>query len=86
MENIATPTFRFITDSGHGWLEVPRLLLKSIDFTPSTYSYYNDHSDLVYLEEDSDAPKFKEAFGKEFKTIHHHTETDCFIRRLGRTL
>jgi hypothetical protein len=52
---------RWITDAGHGWLEVSFAELAEVgagiaDF--SDYSYINRKLGLLYLEEDSDAPRF----------------------------
>lgn len=49
---------RFISDPGHGWLEVPLALLKDlgIDRNITPYSYLNNG--LAYLEEDCDYGTF----------------------------
>jgi len=68
--------FEFHIDAGHGWLKVHINDLKELNLTDkiSVYSYY-DHP-YVYLEEDSDAVKFwnayKKKYGKElkYKTIY----------------
>jgi len=47
---------RFISDPGHGWVEIPKGLLTTLGISPariSTYSYQNDTH--IYLEEDCDA-------------------------------
>jgi len=53
-------------DKAHGWLEVPyRLLVKlGIHIYISEYSYRNGN--ITYLEEDSDAYTFIEAYFKFF--------------------
>ena len=54
-------TLRFISDSAHGWLEVPTVDVAAAGVTPSRYSYIDGHSGLTYLEEDCDAPKYLDA-------------------------
>jgi hypothetical protein len=49
----------FFSDNGHGWLEVPKTLIKSLGVKVTTFSYQN--GDNGYLEEDSDAPRFMRA-------------------------
>jgi len=55
------PTYRFISDPGHGWLEVPVTVLRqlAIDKAISPYSYIAD--DKAYLEEDCDSSVFATA-------------------------
>jgi len=75
-------TYTFFNDPGHGWLEVPRSELPP-GFTPSEYSY--QRGDLVYLEEDCDAPPF--IIHHKLKPIQleeHHTDDECFVRSLER--
>jgi len=51
--------FTFHTDPSHGWLEVPVVDLIAIGFAPSDFSAYSyRQGDVVYLEEDCDAPVF----------------------------
>ena len=68
-------TLRFISDPGHGWLEVPAALCKTLrlgkDF-PSREGFF-------YLEEDSDCTEFDRAakrHGVKFVTPEH--EVDSF--------
>ena len=62
-------TYRFISDPGHGWLEVPLAELSILPYPPSSYSYRNDG--FAYLEEDCDAPLFLRAkFGDESSDWH----------------
>ena len=49
--------FTWVSDPGHAWLQVEADLINDLQWTNvSKYSYYDD--EYVYLEEDSDAPKF----------------------------
>jgi hypothetical protein len=52
---------RYITDPGHGWLEVPRGLLEILGIQDkiTRYSYINNG--YVYLEEDLDMQTFVQA-------------------------
>lgn len=47
----------FISDPGHGWLQVSRAQYEKSGITASCYSYQSP-SGKVYLEEDCDAPNF----------------------------
>ena len=62
--------FTFISDAGHGWLEVPIELIKKLGIAKdiSDYSYVKDGK--VYLEEDSDASIFVEAYKDTYGSIH----------------
>jgi len=54
--------FRFISDPGHGWLEVPRSLLVELEIVEDITPYSYQNKGLVYLEEDCDASKFFAAY------------------------
>ena len=54
---------RFISDAGHGWLEVPTIDVIKAGITPSKYSYIDAESCLAYLEEDRDASAYLTAIG-----------------------
>ena len=60
----ASKVYTFHNDPGHGWLEVDRAEIDALGIaqTISRYSYQNGTK--VYLEEDSDAGKFMEAYKK----------------------
>jgi hypothetical protein len=52
-------TFTFHTDPSHGWLEVPVTELLKALLTPGNFSAYSyQQGNVVYLEEDCDAPVF----------------------------
>ena len=81
-------TYRFITDPGHGWLEVPRAELDALGIANqiSAYSYQRD--DMTYLEEDCDFAVFhraKEAAGQPYqdKIVRVYQE-NTFVRDLPR--
>jgi hypothetical protein len=49
---------RFISDPGHGWLEVPTADVIKAGIVVSSYSYVDTKRGLTYLEEDCDASKY----------------------------
>jgi len=60
---MASTTFKFWIDPGHGWLQVAWYDMKAVGLNPrdfSRYSYRNGNQ--FYLEEDCDAPKFIAAY------------------------
>lgn len=77
--------FKFISDPGHGWIEVPRKLLVLLNISDkiSGFSYQDAHK--VYLEEDRDASFFLNAFRKEFgeePLLEEIYQENTFIRDL----
>lgn len=70
-------TYRFISDPGHGWLEVPlsELMLMDIAKHISPYSYQK--GDMAYLEEDCDAGVFVHALkhsGTPYEFVEVHQD------------
>ena len=61
--------YRFITDPGHGWLEVPRSEVVASGANISPCSYYDPKTRMVYLEEDADAPAFLKATGRKWSSL-----------------
>ena len=57
---------RFISDPGHGWLEVPMGTIRylGIEHKISGFSYRK--GDMAYLEEDCDAPTFIDAYRNRY--------------------
>ena len=82
--------FVFHGDPGHAWLEVPLSLIKEygLEKDISPYSYVNEKSRMVFLEEDSDMPKFLKAFQRETGLIpdlfDNYTKSDSRVRQLPR--
>jgi len=77
--------FRFFTDDGHGWLEVPllQLLQMGIAHEISRFSYMK--GDYVYLEEDIDINVFLSRFTNDQYTLEHfHVRGDAPIRQYKR--
>jgi hypothetical protein len=73
--------FTFYADPGHGWLKVPRPLLKDLGIAGqiSRFSYQN--SGAVYLEEDCDAGLFKDAWeARNGGSIHDYVTTETTDR------
>ena len=82
-------TYRFITDPGHGWLEVPVADLATVGLKPtdfSRFSYQSRDGVMLYLEEDCDATKFINEYyaryGRPDMTEEYQPTT--FIRNLKR--
>jgi hypothetical protein len=61
-------TFNAHNDAGHGWLAVPRDLLKElgIEKSISEYSYQSKSGKTVYLEEDADGTLFQKRYEEKF--------------------
>lgn len=84
----ATPTpntvYRFISDPGHGWLEVPMAEVRSLGILPSPYSYVSPDGQLAYLEEDCDAALFIKAkwgrdymAGRDWSEVYFNHDAPC---------
>jgi hypothetical protein len=78
-------TLTFHADPAHGWLEVNRADLETLNIAHkiSRCSYQKD--DRVFLEEDCDAAHFIRAAGEKgwtIKTTEKHTNGNSFIRNL----
>ena len=67
------PKYRFISDIGHGWLEVPikELLDMGIENKITNFSYMK--GDYAFLEEDCDATTFAKAKNWSSKDISDNT-------------
>lgn len=79
--------YKFITDAGHGWLAVPRQEVETLGLEISHYSYQDNETGMVYLEEDCDAAVFidaKENLGHKIQFHEIDYPNDCFIRNLDR--
>lgn len=61
MSEIQTKVYNFISDPGHGWLEVPVEEVKALALDITPYSYVDNRKGLAYLEEDLDAGVFVNA-------------------------
>ena len=54
--------YRFISDPGHGWLEVTQAEIDSLGLTKEISAYSYRRGKMVYLEEDGDMGKFLRAY------------------------
>lgn len=80
-------TLDYLQDPGHGWIaaDIERLRALGIAEKISHYSYRD--GDLVWLEEDCDAPLFVGALrsaGIAYTIKETHTRGDAFVRSLPR--
>lgn len=84
---MATSGFIFISDAGHGWLQVLPNEIRALGLEDqiSEYSYYNPETNLVYLEEDCDAPLFLNAYRAKYGDEIQFKETHVGDEWIGRT-
>ncbi len=57
------PPYHWITDPSHGWLIVSSQDLEASGFAPSRASFTDPSRQVVYLEQDCDAPGYLAAIG-----------------------
>ena len=62
-ERKASEVFEFYEDESHGWLEVPKSLLKELGISDQISSYSYQKGDMAYLEEDADMSLFVNTYG-----------------------
>lgn len=82
-----TVSYRFISDSGHGWMEVPTVDVAKAGFVPSAYSYHDPETGKTYLEEDCDMAGYLKASSikdSELKLVEVYYDGDAWIRELPR--
>ena len=75
--------FKFYQDPGHGWVKVPKALLKEIGIDEQISSYSYMRGDWAYLEEDCDLMTFRiamKAAGKHVYLDELHTNKNSKIR------
>jgi hypothetical protein len=82
-------TLRFISDSAHGWLEVPTVDVAAAGVTPSRYSYIDATTGMTYLEEDCDATHYLDTVhgGEDFDGNYYedvNIDGLCWVRDLPR--
>jgi hypothetical protein len=75
--------YRFFTDPGHGWLEVPRSEVVASGAKISSYSYCDPVTDMAYLEEDADAWAFLKATGRDWSSLPVVEVNSSMPRRLA---
>ena len=79
--------FRFISDPGHGWLEVPIQLIDVLGIKDKISQYSYRRGFAAYLEEDCDAPEFIRACRAQGITVEYddiYEEQQSLIRRYQR--
>jgi hypothetical protein len=70
-------TYRFISDPGHGWLEVPLEEIRELNIGQHISPYSYQSGDLAYLEEDCDAGVFIHALkhaGRDYQIVDVHQD------------
>lgn len=81
-------TFTFHTDPSHGWLEVRTSELFKVGLLPSDFSAYSyQQGNVVYLEEDCDAPMFIRSYEQHFgpiSVVEKFNNYSHWIRKLPR--
>ena len=79
-------TYRFISDPGHGWLEVPRAELDSLGIAHKISEYSYQKGELAYLEEDCDFAVFHAAKAARAEPVQYSElyQENTFIRNLPR--
>lgn len=78
-------TYRFISDGGHGWAEIPTTAVLAAGIRPSRYSYYDPASGMTYLEEDCDVGRFLDATANPDQGFTDvYVPGDCWVRDLPR--
>lgn len=63
--------FRFISDPGHGWIEVPMKLIEVLGIKSKISAYSYRKGDMAYLEEDCDAYEFVQACKAQGITVEY---------------
>jgi hypothetical protein len=77
--------FTFYSDPGHGWVAVPKALLRDLGIAGRITPYSYQRGATAFLEEDCDASTFivaMKAAGRPFKFDERHDNRDSFIRAL----
>ena len=62
----ATKSYKFHSDPGHGWLQVPRSEIGKLGIEDEISSYSYQCRDSVYLEEDCDLYRFVKAYERKY--------------------
>lgn len=71
---------RFISDPGHGWVEVPIALLKKLRLGTD----FARRGDFCYLEEDDEAPRLDRALTRNnVEVVYANHEVDDFDAWIG---
>ena len=74
---------RYITDSGHGWLEVDLRVFPMAGNYGTGFGYIDSEQGYIYLEEDCEMGAFLRDHPSERQMIVHvNVDGDAFVRRL----
>ena len=76
--------YDFYNDPGHGWLKVKRQELVELGIETQISGYSYQKGDAVYLEEDSDAPKFMRAWEAKHKILLTPRVNFIYVDRRSR--
>lgn len=81
-------TLDYIQGPSHGWIKISGQVVKHFGFSPSAYSYFDHKNNVLYLEEDCDAPRFiKLIESKGYKVTHNNIYDEKeSVRRFSRTM
>lgn len=71
--------FDFYSDPSHGWMKVKRQELADLGIESQISVYSYQKGDAVYLEEDSDAPKFMDAWEKKHQVKSMNSQINFHI-------
>lgn len=74
LDAMRNTTYNFISDPGHGWLEVPIEHLKQLDIADKISNFSYRKGDMAYLEEDQDASEFIKAYEEYIKMKPKYVE------------
>ena len=74
---LETFTFKFFSDPAHGWVKVPKELLKQLGISDKISSYSYQRNDFAYLEEDADATLFAKTFEEKTGKKPKFQESHC---------
>ena len=66
-----TYKYNFYSDAAHGWLRVLSQEIADLGLVDaiSPYSYFSPNGKYIYLEEDSDATKFIDAYTLKYNEV-----------------
>jgi hypothetical protein len=73
-------TFAFYSDPSHGWLQVPKALIKELGIANEISGYSYERGLYVYLEEDCDFSVFTNAVPEKIAIHADHYENESRVR------
>lgn len=81
--------FMFYSDSGHGWLRVPKYLVNDLLGLNEVSECSYENNGWVYLEEDCDCPKFLnklKELNHEYTIKNSRKNGQSHIRNYGKII